>query len=165
MSCNNNLETKGISLHIFTRNKVFYNQWICFVQRHRANWQPSKTSVLCSAHFESACFEQRVDLNLKETEDTSLFKSRRWLKKDAVASIDCPAVVHACITPFRRIARRKFAIWHCIWILSSQSTSWYTQPPTSSALLAWIQAPDMFGYKNIIKFQISPVDKTTPSTF
>ena len=32
---------------------------------------------------------------------------------------------------------------------NSQSTSWYTQPPTSSALLAWIQAPDMFGYKNI----------------
>ena len=44
---------------------------------------------------------------------------------------------------------------------NSQSTSSYTQPPTSSALLTWIQVPDMFGYKNIITFQISPVDKTT----
>ena len=94
VSCNNNSKTEGISLHKFPRNKICYNQWTRFVQRHRANWQPSKTSVLCSAYFELSCFEQRTDLNLKETEDTSSFESRRWLKKDAVPSIDCAAVVH-----------------------------------------------------------------------
>lgn len=93
VSCNNNSKTQGVSLHLFPRDKVIYNQWIRFVQRHRANWQPSKTSVLCSVHFQSSCFEQRADLNLKDTADTSLFRSRRWLKKDATPTIDCAAVV------------------------------------------------------------------------
>ena len=46
---------------------------------------------------------------------------------------------------------------------NSESTSWYTQPPTTSALLAWILAPDMFGYKNIkhFRFLLSNVNKTT----
>lgn len=94
VSCNNNSKIEGISFHGFPRNKIFSDQWTRFVQRHRANWKPSKTSVLCSAHFQSSCFEQRADLNLGETENTSLFKSRRWLKKDAVPIIDCAAVVH-----------------------------------------------------------------------
>ena len=45
---------------------------------------------------------------------------------------------------------------------NSQSTSWYTQPPTSSAVLAWIQAPDMFGYKNIYNFRFRLSIKLSP---
>ena len=106
-------------------------------------------SVLCSSHFESACFEHwRARLSLKETEDTSLFKSI-WLEKDAVPSVDCAAVVHVCIVPFRRIRYLTLSDLNT----SSQSTSSYTQLPRSSALLAWIQAPDMFGYKNIKHFR------------
>ena len=36
MSCNNNSKTEGISLHIFPRNKVFYNEWTRFVQPYGA---------------------------------------------------------------------------------------------------------------------------------
>lgn len=92
-SCNNNSKTEGVSLHLFPSNKAFRDRWTRFIQRHRANWQPTKSSVLCSEHFHSSCFEQRLDLNLDETDDTSKFKSRRWLKKDAVPTIDCAAII------------------------------------------------------------------------
>ena len=64
MSCTNNSKTEGISLHMFPRDDAIHEKWIRFIQRHQAKWQPSKTSVLCSVHFDSSCFEQRADLNL-----------------------------------------------------------------------------------------------------
>ena len=53
------------------RDDDIREEWIRFVQRHRAKWQPSKTSVLCSqsVHFDSSCFEQlnlRIETNLIE---------------------------------------------------------------------------------------------------
>ena len=65
MSCTNNSKTEGISLHMFPQDDAIREKWIRFVQRHRAIWQPSKTSVLCLVYFDSSCFEQRADLNLE----------------------------------------------------------------------------------------------------
>ena len=107
MSCNNNSKTEGISLHIFPRNKFFLQPMDLL--RSATSRELETIKDICTL-FGTFRVGQRADLNLKETEDTSLFKSRRWLKKDAVPSIDCAAVVHVCIAPFRRIARRKFAI-------------------------------------------------------
>ena len=106
---------------------------------------------------------QRADLNLKETEDTSLFKSR-WLKKDAVPSIDCAAVVHVCIAPFRRITRRKFAIWHCIWILTHKAQVDIHNHLRHQPFSLGSRPRTCLGPK-YIKFQISPVNKTTSPTF
>ena len=56
---------------------------------------------------------------------TSRFKFERdWrylfiqikMTKERRCSLHWLTVVHVCIAPFRRITRRKFAIWHCIWI-------------------------------------------------
>ena len=58
VSCTNNSRTEGISMHMFPRDDVIRKKWVRFVRRHRANWQPSKTSVLCSVHFELSDFEQ-----------------------------------------------------------------------------------------------------------
>ena len=66
-------------MHLFPRDDVTRQKWVRFVRRHRANWQPSKTSVLSD-------FEQRLDLNLGEG---SSFQTKRWLKKDAVPTKDC----------------------------------------------------------------------------
>ena len=52
VSCTNNSKTEGISLHVFPRDDAIREKWIRFVQRNRAKWQPSKTSVLCSVHFD-----------------------------------------------------------------------------------------------------------------
>ncbi|XP_044166242.1 uncharacterized protein LOC122950261 [Acropora millepora] len=73
-------------MHLFPHDDVTRQKWVRFVRRHRANWQPSKTSVLCSVYFELSDFEQRLDLNLGEG---SSFQTKRWLKKDAVPTKDC----------------------------------------------------------------------------
>ena len=86
VSCTNNSKTEGISMHMFPRDDTIREKWVRFVQRHRAKWQPSKTSVLCSVHFDVSDFEHRNDLNLV---DSSTFHSKRRLKKDAVPSKDC----------------------------------------------------------------------------
>ena len=46
VSCTNNSKTAGISLHMFPRDDAIREKWIRFIQRHRAIWQPSKTSTL-----------------------------------------------------------------------------------------------------------------------
>ncbi|PFX13347.1 hypothetical protein AWC38_SpisGene22573 [Stylophora pistillata] len=71
---------------MFPREDVTREKWVRFVRRHRAKWQPSKTSVLCYVHFELSNFEQRLDLNLGEG---SSFQTKRWSKKDAVPTKDC----------------------------------------------------------------------------
>lgn len=87
VSCKNNSKTGGlISMHQFPSNDYYREKWIRFVQRHRAGWQPSKSSTLCSAHFEPSCFEQRLDLNLGEGD----FRTRRFIKKDAIPTKDYP---------------------------------------------------------------------------
>ena len=85
VSCQNNSKTGGlISMHQFPSNDYYREKWIRFVQRHHAGWQPSKSSTLCSAHFEPSCFEQRLDLNLGEGD----FRTRRFIKKDAIPTKD-----------------------------------------------------------------------------
>lgn len=86
VSCKNNSKIEGISMHRFPSDSSVRAKWTCFVQRHRPQWKPSSTSVLCSAHFMVANFEQRLDLNLEES-DT--FTAKRWLKKGAIPSVDC----------------------------------------------------------------------------
>ena len=73
-------------MQMFPRDDVTREKWVRFGRRHWAKWQPSKTSVLCSVHFELSDFEQRLDLNLGQG---SSFKTKRWLKKDAAPIKDC----------------------------------------------------------------------------
>ena len=44
VSCTNNSKTEGVSIHIFPREDAIRDKLVRFVQRHRADWQPSKTS-------------------------------------------------------------------------------------------------------------------------
>ncbi len=99
VSCKNNSTTEGISMHVFPREDVIRDKWVRFVRRHRANWQPSKSSVLCSVHFDPSDFEQRPDLNLGV--DVS-FRTKRWLKKNAVPTKDCVEQQENVVTPRER---------------------------------------------------------------
>ncbi|CAB4014783.1 THAP domain-containing 2-like [Paramuricea clavata] len=72
VSCKNNSKTEGISMHRFPSDSSVRPKWACFVQRHRPQWQPSSTSVLCSAHFKVTDFEQRLDFNPQESENSRL---------------------------------------------------------------------------------------------
>lgn len=80
VSCKNNTYTEGISMHMFPNDEIIRGKWERFVRKHRANFIATKSSVLCSDHFEPSCYE-RV-LNLEEEQQ------RRYLKKDAVPTID-----------------------------------------------------------------------------
>ena len=104
-------------MHTFPKNKIARDQWTRFVQRHRANWKPSAISVLCSAHFQSSCFEQRTDLNLGTTENVAVFKSRRWLKKDAIPSIDCAGLVNDNNVDMSSRERRVVSTVHNLFIV------------------------------------------------
>ena len=86
VSCKNNSKTGGISMHRFPSDSSVRKKWTSFVQRHRAQWMPTSTSVLCSAHFVVTDFEQRLDLNLQ---NPSKFTTKRWLKKGSIPSVDC----------------------------------------------------------------------------
>ena len=79
VSWTNNSRTAGISMLMCPRDDVTREKWVPLVRRHRAKWQPAKTSLLCSMHFELSGFEQRLDLNLGEV---SSFQTKRWLKKE-----------------------------------------------------------------------------------
>ena len=73
----------GVSLFQFPHDAVLQKQWTKEVQKTRAKWQgPSDSSVLCSEHFTSDCFE----------EDTAIaarfgIKKQRRLKPNAVLTL------------------------------------------------------------------------------
>ena len=62
VSCQNTSYSPGLSMHYFPSDQTLRLKWTRFVQRHRANFQPTKTSVLCSAHFEESCFTKKLSL-------------------------------------------------------------------------------------------------------
>ena len=45
--------------------KTTRSKWINFVRRHRPNFKPSSTSVLCSTHFENSCFQRNIKISDK----------------------------------------------------------------------------------------------------
>ena len=109
VSCKNNFKTEGVSMHMFPQEDAIREKWVRFVRRHQANWQPSKTSVLCSVHFDASDFEQRLGLNLGGAES---FKTKRWLKKSAVPSKDCVEQQENVVTPRER---RKVCVCMLMW--------------------------------------------------
>ena len=85
-SCKNNSLCTGISMHLFPKsNERLRNLWTKFVQKHRPDWQPSTYSALCSAHLESHCFTQRLDIGLEIVNNA---KTKRWLNKEAYPTVD-----------------------------------------------------------------------------
>ena len=64
-SCKNKQFTEGISIHTFPNKDLDssrYWKWVSFVRRHRPNWLPTKSLILCSVHFEDGCFSMRRDV-------------------------------------------------------------------------------------------------------
>ena len=94
-NCSNiNDMANGISLHRIPywnderpEAKKRRRQWIAFVSRKRAKWNPSKSSVICSAHFTPDDFVRKIPT----VEGTSLkFEAR--LKRDEIGISAVPSV-------------------------------------------------------------------------
>ena len=79
----NNTHKDGISLFRFPKNALLRKKWAEQVRRTRAKWEPTKYSVLCSAHFTEDCFE----LSSKLSVSLGLGKRKAGLKADAVPTL------------------------------------------------------------------------------
>jgi len=112
VSCTNNSKTEGVSMHMFPLEDAIRDKWVRFARRHRADWQPSKTCVLCSVHFDASDFEQGLGLNLEEAES---FKTKRCLKKHAVPTKDFVEQQENVVTP-----RERRKVCACVWM-----SMWY----------------------------------------
>jgi len=62
VSSTNAIATPGVSMHLFPSDEKVREQWLKFVHKHRPDFVPMKTSVLCSIHFTPDCFTRRLDL-------------------------------------------------------------------------------------------------------
>lgn len=77
-----NTPSERISLHKFPVDPKLREKWVKQVRRTRAQWTPTKNSVLCSEHFSEDSFE--VDSAIAATFGIS---KKRRLKPDAVPTI------------------------------------------------------------------------------
>ena len=96
-SCTNTYHIEGISMHKFPENEEQRKIWTKFVQRHRPNFSPSSSSVICSAHFDKSCFATRYHLGIPD----ELKPRARYLlpgsvpTKDTVILDDTPSTARA----------------------------------------------------------------------
>lgn len=79
----NNTNKDGVSLHKFPSDSALRKKWVDQVKRHRDKWEPTEYSVLCSQHFEQACFMPDTILS----QSLGLGKKRACLKPDAVPTL------------------------------------------------------------------------------
>ena len=116
--CSNKYED-GVSLFRFPRDDKLAEMWSKEVRKTRADWKkPSKSSVLCSDHFEADCFEPGPQLAAAFGLAT---RRTRVLKPNAVPTLFAkPQRTQAC-TPKTSAAA------------SSVKTSNYISPAASSS--------------------------------
>ena len=81
----------GISLYKFPNDPVLQKRWERQVQRTRAKWTATESSVLCSKHFTAECFEESAAL---ASQFGISYKRSRRLVRGAVPTIFlCAAAV------------------------------------------------------------------------
>ena len=107
VSCTNSQHTEGISMHLFPKEETDLQRrrkWVNFVHKHRPSFPATKTSVLCSAHFEDSCF----NMNLMLAKSLNI---KRFLKDDAVPTIDVAGIVPPVEEQLTDRNRRKVSIF------------------------------------------------------
>ena len=88
-TCTNSRHTDGISIHTLPDEEKAperRKKWVRFVRKHRPHFTPSRSSVLCSAHFEESSFTMNVSVS------TSLGMKRK-LTETAVPTVDVAGIV------------------------------------------------------------------------
>ena len=84
VSCTNTRYTQGISLHVFPSDEKDHKrrqEWIKFVRKHRPQFVPPASSVLCSAHFEQTSYTKNLEIS-------AALGLKRKLVADAIPSIN-----------------------------------------------------------------------------
>ena len=81
-------------MHYFPKDETLRQKWTRFVRIHRKDFVPTKTSALCSAHFDETCFHFKNIAALDES-GNSVNQKRRLSpgsipSKDAVVPYTSP---------------------------------------------------------------------------
>ena len=87
VSCKNTSYTPGISMRRFPKDVRLRRLWTQFVRRHRAKFEPSEHSTLCSAHFEPTCFQRKLSMGDEAVDKTP----RTLLKQGSLPNVDTVA--------------------------------------------------------------------------
>ena len=95
-SSKNHETQQKVSFFSFPENKRMRDIWIEKIRRK--NWKPTKSSKLCSQHFESSCFVQ----NFEAMQSVGWTAGRLRLKKDAV-----PTIFEYSVEPTSVASKRK----------------------------------------------------------
>lgn len=111
-NCSNKTGTPGISMHYFPSSESLRQKWTRFVRIHRKDFQPKKSSCLCSAHFAEDCFEHKpVFLTDGSGEAMEL---KKLLIKGSVPTKD---TVVPTTSPLTARKRRRVSIYYCSFYL------------------------------------------------
>ena len=67
VNCANKTGTPGITMHYFPKDETLRQKWTQFVRIHRKDFVPTKSSALCSVHFDETCFHSKSIAALDES--------------------------------------------------------------------------------------------------
>ena len=88
-TCTNSRHTDGISIHTLPDEEKAperRKKWVRFVRKHRPHFTPSRSQVLCSAHFEQSSFTMNVSVSIS-------LGMKRKLTETAVLTVDVAGIV------------------------------------------------------------------------
>ena len=71
-------------MHKFPANEEQRKTWIKFVRKHRPNFTPTNSSVICSTHFDKSCFGTRHNIDVPD----ELKPRARYLLEGSVPTKD-----------------------------------------------------------------------------
>ena len=114
VSCKNNTHTPGVSMHNFPRDDVLRQKWTRFVRRHHKDFTPSKSSALCSVHFEDSCYEH-LPLALVGESGNALQLKRNLIK----GSVPTRDTVLPSSSPLTSRKRRRVSFDLFTWIVAA----------------------------------------------
>lgn len=94
VNCSNKTGSLGITMHYFPSDETLRQKWTRFVRIHRKDFVPTKSSALCSAHFDESCFHTK-GIALVDEEGNSVQPKRTLIAgstptRDAVTPYTSP---------------------------------------------------------------------------
>ena len=111
-NCTNNSSTPGISMHYFPKNETLRQKWIRFVRIHRKDFVPSKSSTLCSVHFEDTCFESKPWIVTSSETGESLQPKRKLKEDTAVPTRDMVVPLSSPLTSQKQRSVSEILLYH-----------------------------------------------------
>ena len=97
VSCTNNSNTPGVSMHIFPKDESVRRRWTAFVRKHRRDFKPAK-----------GCYTRLCLGRLKPDSQGTKIEEKRILAKGSVPTIDAAIAVSLSNgNPSRRESRMR----------------------------------------------------------